>query len=319
MTVIDMEITVLDKISNSCCFVSENSKHVRINLVRIQELVNSISFKELKHWLVNTPFGLFDLECEEIVDFLILFGSIDYSFWGEPKWKIESEYGNLDGVFALIFVLLKIRRDKGHLDFEKISYEETKDYFQGNILIPLFEERYNTLQEVSKIIKQKMNGSFYQYIKDISNDLDLINIIVDYFPSFNDVRTYQEEKIYFYKLAQLVVSDILHVRELKEGINVDYSHLVGCADYKIPQVLRDLGILEYDEELSSLIDNKIEILENSDYEIEIRANMIVAIEEIKNRLNDDIHSIDINDAIWLLGQDKTKKKKPYHLTRTTSY
>ena len=32
-----------------------------------------------------------------------------------------------------------------------------------------------------------------------------------------------------------VTSDILHIREKKEKIKVDCSHLVGCSDYKIPQ------------------------------------------------------------------------------------
>ena len=59
-----------------------------------------------------------------------------------------------------------------------------------------------------------------------------------------------------YKLAQLLTSDILHIRELKENIKVDYSHLVGCADYKIPQVMRGLGILEYNRKLADIIDNR---------------------------------------------------------------
>ena len=134
-----------------------------------------------------------------------------------------------------------------------------------------------------------------------------------------DERTYNNQTIYFYKLAQLLTSDILHIREQKEKIEVDYTHLVGCADYKIPQVLRGLGILVYDKELSELVDNKKGVEENSIYEVEIRANMIVAINLIKKELNDKVDAIDINDIIWSFSQDKTKKLLPYHLTRTLSY
>ena len=101
-----------------------------------------------------------------------------------------------------------------------------------------------------------MNGNFYEFIKDITIDMELFNIIIKYFPNFNDERKYKEKTVYFYKLAQLLTSDILHIREIKENIKVDYSNLVGCADYKIPQVMRGLGILEYGVELSELIDNK---------------------------------------------------------------
>lgn len=76
-------------------------------------------------------------------------------------------------------------------------------------------------------------------------------------------RVYCGEKIYFYKLAQLLTSDILHVIKNKEKIQVDYSNLIGYADYKIPQVMQGLGILQYDVMLSSLIESKTPIEENS--------------------------------------------------------
>lgn len=164
-----------------------------------------------------------------------------------------------------------------------------------------------------------MNGNFYEYTKDITKDMDLLNLIIENFPSFGDTRTYNGKTIYFYKLAQLVVSDILHIRELKENIQVDYSHLVGCADYKIPQILRGLNILEYDLELAKLVDNLQELEENSIYEVEIRANLIVALKKIKEKLSTDLPLIDLNDIIWSLGQDKTKNFKPYHRTRIMSY
>ena len=48
----------------------------------------------------------------------------------------------------------------------------------------------------------------------------------------------------------------MKIREKIEGIKVDYSNLIGCADYKIPQTLRALGIVEYNEELSNIIDSQ---------------------------------------------------------------
>jgi hypothetical protein len=125
--------------------------------------------------------------------------------------------------------------------------------------------------------------------------------------------------ICFYKRAQLLTSDILHVREILENISVDYTHLAGCADYKIPQVMRCYGILDFDEELSNFVDNKIEIKKDSDMEIEIRANDIVVIDYIANKLDNKVSRIDINDYIWLLGQDKSKMVKYYHRTLTNKY
>ena len=128
-------------------------------------------------------------------------------------------------------------------------------------------------------------------------ETELFEIIVKNFPDFKDERIYNNKKIYFYELAQLLTSDILLIRERKENIKVDYTHLVGCSDYKIPQVMRGLGILEYSDKLSNIIDNKKEIEVNSEYEVEIRANMLVAIDLIKKKLENRVCAIDINDYI----------------------
>ena len=48
--------------------------------------------------------------------------------------------------------------------------------------------------------------------------------------------------------------------------------------------MRGLGILEYNDKLANIIDNKKEIKINSEYEVEIRANMLVVIDLIKEKL-----------------------------------
>lgn len=202
---------------------------------------------------------------------------------------------------------------------ENMTSEEFKDILKGNVDIPLLEERYEIVTGIAKIVNSKMNGSFYDSIKNMSTDIEIFNFIVNNFSSFQDTRTYNGVTIYFYKLAQLLTSDILHVIKIKEQRPVNYSHLLGCADYKIPQVMQGFGILEYDSELSKLIDTNLEVDENSEYEVEIRASMIAVINYIYEQVNKSVDRIYINDFIWSKGQDKTKKYKPYHLTRTTSY
>ena len=81
----------------------------------------------------------------------MIFGTIDCSFWGEPKWTIKKEDQNIDGAFALIYALLNLRNKKGHLNFEKISFKEFQEALKGNIDIPLIKERYEKVVNVSKI------------------------------------------------------------------------------------------------------------------------------------------------------------------------
>ena len=129
--------------------------------------------------------------------------------------------------------------------------------------------------------------------------------------------------IYFQKRAQLLVADIYQMFQGKKyGEMKNLDKITACADYKLLMVLRNMGILEYAKELEKKIDNKKEILKDSKEEVEIRANTICANELIKKELRKKIKKIDsiqVNDHLWLLGQIKSPKNKPYHLTRTTSY
>ena len=78
-------------------------------------------------------------------------------------------------------------------------------------------------------------------------------------------------------------------------------------------------MLEFSDSLINKIDNKIELKEESLEEIEIRANTLKIINYIYEKLNHKYSRMDINDFIWLLGQDKSKMTKPYHRTLTKHY
>ena len=304
-----MENIMLEKISSSCQYVAYNSKYVKINYDVLDKFINNIDFSNLKNWLMYNPYDLLNLDVETIINFLLIFESIDYSFWGQPKWMIDTEEGIKDGSDALLYVMLKYVNKTKNTDFTNISLNEFKNILKGNVEIPLLEERYKTVVDISKIVNEKMNGNFYKFIKDITLDTKLFDIIISNFESFKDERKYDVKTIYFYKLAQLLTSDILYIREKLEGINVDYSNLIGCADYKIPQTFRALGIIEYNDELSNIIELKENIEISSKYEVEIRASQIVVIEYIHNKLS-NINKIDINDFFFVYSKKVKSIAKP---------
>ena len=309
---------MLDKIKNSCKYVVENSEHVKIDYSKLDDFITNIDCNNLKNWLLYNPYNLLDLDIETLVNFLLVFESIDYSFWGQQKWTIETEDGLKDGSDALLYDMLKYAKKLGNATFNDVSFNEFRNILKGNIEIPFLEERYKTISEINEIVNKKMSGNFYKYIKNITSDTELFNLIINNFESFKDERIYDGKLIYFYKLAQLLTSDILHLREEIEKITVDYSNLIGCADYKIPQVLRALGITEYDKELSYMVDNKKEIEISSKYEVEIRASQIFVLGYIKNRLN-SFKSVDINDFLFNYSKKLKNIVKPYHLCRNKNY
>lgn len=314
---------MLNEIFKTCKFVVDNAKHVKINYDKANELIDELLKFDNVHYLTKVPYNIYEMDTKDIINFLLIYDSIDFSFWGKPKWTINANGKDLDGGIALLHCLFNLFNNRNSIEvyqeLENMTLENFKEIFKGNTEIPLLEERYKIITSIAKIVNAKMNGSFYDYIKNTNNDQQIFETILNNFNSFEDTRSYKDQTIYFYKLAQLLTSDILHVIEIKEQKKVNYSNLIGCADYKIPQVLEGFGILEYDNELISLLESKTEIDENSEYEVEIRASMIIVINYIWEQIDKTIDRIDINDFIWSKGQDKSKLYKPYHLTRTTSY
>lgn len=217
-----------------------------------------------------------------------------------------------------MYIMLKYIKENNNYDFDNLTFNEFSSMLSGNVKIPLLKERYDTLNKISKVIKEKMGGNFYNYIKNVITDNELLSLIISNFESFKDEREYNGKTIYFYKLAQLLTSDILQIREELENINVTYSNLIGCADYKIPQTLRALDIIKYDQRLSEIVDSRKEIPISSKYEVEIRASQIVVIDYIKSKLN-NVNAIDINDFLFLYSKKVKDIAKPYHLCRNTNY
>ncbi len=309
-------MNLINKLNYSYKFVCDNSENVGINYNKIDEMIDQIRNSSVTYWLDSNPYGLMDMDVESIVNFLFIYHAIgDYCFWGDPKWEIQTDLGTMDGSYAIMYLILN--KFKANNNFE-MSIDEFKKLLKGNVTIPLFEDRYHNLVEMNNLLKRS-GKSFYNLIIDLNIDNQLFEFIVSNLDYFKDVSTYDGEEILFYKRAQLLTSDILHVREKKEQIDVDYSHLIGCADYKIPQVMRCYGMLEFSDSLADRVDNKVELEEGSKEEVEIRANTLKVIDYIYEKLDRKYSRMDINDFIWLLGQDKSKMTKPYHRTLTKRY
>lgn len=306
------------KVLDSCRYVMNNSQYVKIDYKKLDQFISQIDTDNLKNWLLFNPYNLLELGVEKIVNFLLFFEAIDYSFFGEPKWTIKTDEGYKDGSDALMYIMLKYIKENNNYDFDNLTFNEFSSMLSGNVKIPLLKERYDTLNKISKVIKEKMGGNFYNYIKNVITDNELLSLIISNFESFKDEREYNGKTIYFYKLAQLLTSDILQIREELENINVTYSNLIGCADYKIPQTLRALDIIKYDQRLSEIVDSRKEIPISSKYEVEIRASQIVVIDYIKSKLN-NVNAIDINDFLFLYSKKVKDIAKPYHLCRNTNY
>ncbi len=303
---------------NSIYPVVYNSKHVSINKHKTSAFAEKLSDETGSNWLTISPFNLDHLEEEDKINFIFALDSISFSYWGEPKWAVQYKGKKYDGAKAMIASLGRAMENGVKLNplqlanFQRCDLE---NILRGNTEIPLLDHRLRILREIGNVVIQKFGGDFRNLLDKSHYDaLRLVDLITETFPSFEDSSTYNHRPVYFNKRAQLLAADLSHI--FHGFKNVD--ELTACADYKIPQVLRRHGILEYDRDLEEKIDALIEIPRDSEYEVEIRANTIYAVELLTD-LTTGLNANEVNDYLWLEGQAKSKSDKPYHRTRTTAY
>jgi hypothetical protein len=292
----------------------QQSQHVSIDPDKIKPFAKNFP-TSINSWMNYSPFQLKSLPPEQAAAFLFVFNAISFSYWGQPKWSIDN---NQRGTWSMITALQRASQQGiPILDSNYLSQLETKDLgaiLVGNTTIPLLEERASILRQVGETISTKYHHSFLEAIHQEDASY-LVGTIVNDFPSFNDVSTYQQREIKFYKRAQLLVSDLSN--QFPNKIK-DADKLTACADYILPMVLRYYGILKYSRELANKVDTEQPLLSGSAEEVEIRANTLWTVELLKQESNHKFTSMQINDLLWIAG-DKVPETEAYHLTRTTAY
>lgn len=318
----------MNKVLETTKFVVEKSKDVTINTRRIEEFAKTFQDDRVPHWLTESPITYAHLSDADKLNTLFIFNATSFCYWGEPKWTIEYKGEKHDGSWAMIACILRAH-DEGAPIFDteyqaNISREEYENILRGNTEIPLFEQRHSFVRENAATLQEKYGGNISNLLHEAGGDGPrALDLIVSNFPSFKDVRTYEGRDVYFYKRAQLLVEDI-HQTFAGRGFGnlSNMGQFTACADYKLPQVLRKLGIISYSEGLSAKIDSLVQLPENSPEEVEIRANTIWAIEMMREELTKhgkEFSSSNINDHLWVMGQTKSPRDRPYHRTLTTSY
>jgi hypothetical protein len=144
---------------------------------------------------------------------------------------------------------------------------------------------------------------------------------------FRDTVVYKGALIHFYKRAQILIGDIWAAYGRSLDPNDKYSfhdlnELTMFADYRVPQILRHMGILQYSPALAAIVDSKQEVLFASDEETEIRAATIIAVELLQQELFRQGLGLLVIEVDWLLWQWGEKVKddiEPHHRTLTIYY
>jgi len=310
--------------------VSSKARYVLFHPQRIELAVSVWGhvLAELPGW--GHPCHYFD-GTEDSVRWIFALDILNHCFWPDPDnkaWTIS--YGSVaySGYWGLA-ASLKRGMELGfpitQADYlARISAADLRSIFAGEGCIPLFENRLQNLREAGCVLIDKWKGDVVHLLEEAKGSaVKVVRLIVSSFPSFRDEAQYKGERICFWKRAQLFVSDVYSAFEGKGFGNFSgIDELTAFADYKLPQVLRALGVLSYHPDLSQRIDTGKELTPCSEEEVEIRAATVLAVEEFKKtfmRAGRLLSSARIDNWLWGLGQLEPFRKKPYHRCRTIFY
>ncbi|MDO4963380.1 MAG: queuosine salvage family protein [bacterium] len=306
---------------NDLEYVNKNSDYVSININNINLFVDSVSDWKYKYWMNDLKEFLNEKEC---IIFAFICQTINFCFWGKEN-NDDYNYKKYIGSEELFYNLKQyVKNNPSILEMKKlinISIEDFKKIIGLEFSnLPLLQERFNLLKDTILIIYDKKDN-FYTELFSIKSDVELLSYITKNFWHFDDKSKYKNRIIKFNKRAILLVNDLFQLSNTIRNNIKTLDNLTGCADYAVPRILYEYGILIYNDYLLETI-NSNKIIEHNSYpEIEIRANTLYVIEIIKEKLKAKgiyLNSIEIDNIIWNMRVLK-KHSVPVHKTITIYY
>jgi hypothetical protein len=309
-------------------YVVKHAKSVSLHEDKVDALVPKILeyMAKNQHDIVVNPGTreTFEQDAQQI----FLQDAVNFCYWAEkdkPKWEIEFPKGTIikGGAYAMAGSFRRAVAE--HVPILNADYlagltqEQTVDLFRSSngVDMPLLKERQASLSEAGQVLTSSFKGKFTNVIEESGYDaVKLVKLIYENFSSFRDIAKYNGKDIYFLKRAQICADDVSFLIGLPHKL-ANLGKLTAFADYKLPQMLREAGIIEYTPKFAEQVDNMVLIKAGSKEEVEIRAATVQGIELIRQRIP-EYTAAAIDSTLWYISQDQTNVR-PYHRTYTIYY
>lgn len=276
----------------------------------------------------NDHLGTLQLSRQELANYVLVLDALNFYFWGEPRWRVNIGDASENGYWGLTMALQRALAEGYQITnartLASISTTDVARILRGESVIPLFSARVHNLREAGTGLLTQPGESLIGCIEQSSGSVeDLLRRVITLFPSFVDVRTYDGRAIPFYKRAQILISDLAAAFSGQgEELFDDLSVLTAFADYKVPQVLHQLGIIRYSPRLEAALRSLQLIPADHPWEVEIRAATIVAVADLASASSSPgelVPEYAIDWHLWALGQTGGEHRLPYHRTPTIAY
>jgi hypothetical protein len=275
-------------------------------------------------------------DSDRAADYVLVLDALNFCFWnipdtGRPRWRVTYAGQQHDGYWALAVALRRaVEAGVPLADAEYLATLSEDDIATilagdpGSGEIPLLHARLEHLREVGRTLLARWDGQFMEAISEANGSAaKLVREVLAGLPSFRDTAPWNGHEVRFHKRAQILIADLFGAFNGEgPGRFHDLHTLTAFADYKVPQVLRRHGILNYAPDLAGRIAAHRLIPPDSDEELEIRASTIWAVELLRQSLTQrgvEMPAYAIDWALWQSGQSLPTTSEPYHRTLTVFY
>lgn len=265
--------------------VSEAAKWVRVDQEAITQWAAAVDPVSIRP--APRPAELrFQGSPRDTARWVLLIDCLNFCFWASEGelWSVEYEGRRWQRYPALVAALRRaIARDPAWLTARRWAAAqpaELEELFAGHGRIPMFEDRVRLVQETGRVLIGLYDGEAMNLVEAADFDAARIAALTcRSFEGFRDIASYRGQSVPILKRAQIFASDLAAAWAENNGPTVTgIESLTAFADYRIPQMLRHLGILRLDPDFADRIEREQLIPASSEEEIELRACSIWAVE-----------------------------------------
>jgi hypothetical protein len=321
-----MNTGYIDKVRSACQTVAERATHIRINYEQIQPYALSLPLDKAIAPELDPHSHYLDHD-EGSIAFILTLDSINF---GSGYFPHLQKRPGMSGYFTVASSLTDFFKRNGPMSanqLECITPADCAAIFAQDIDNPpvreLMQHFSTALSDLGKYLHTDFDTSFLKLVHAANSSVESLVELLTEMPYFNDVESYDNFQVPFYKRAQLTAADLaLAFDGSGPGYFQDLDTLTIFADNLVPHVLRVDRILRYEKNLIERIDSGELVPPGSTEEVEIRACAVHAVELLKKELQNSGHQVSssgLDYLLWNRGQQPYYKAIPRHRTRTVFY
>lgn len=272
-------------------------------------------------------FGDFPGNAGQVANLVLLADALNFCFWGpRPEYSLAgATHGGFDALLAALVTAARAEpRWADPRYWVAMPAAAFRDAVGCNGQMPMMAERDDIARQTGQTLLERFDGRFADAVESVGGRAwDLAMLLLTNFDSFRDVAEYAGQPVFFAKRAQITALDLSLAWEARRYDPLDgLDRLTAFADYRLPQALRHLGILELDPALAAAIDNSDDLIPpGSTAEVELRAATIWAVERMREALaarRTFVPAWKIDQWLWLRARMPDLRIR-HHRTRTIYY